>query len=123
MSPSAYPTANPVRLMAESVRLWDRSGGAPTAQPQNEYFTYLTAYRSPTATRACAVPVLAVVMLSSETTWLAPWSCGGRDSTCPATSGQPFSGRTGTPELSGNFGCFILAFGNLFQEKDTMPYT
>lgn len=53
------------------------SGGAPTDRPQNVYFTYLTAYRSPTATRACTVPVLAVLTMSSETTWLAHWSCGG----------------------------------------------
>lgn len=58
--------AGPERHGSPSEPRLVSSGGAPTAQPQNEYFTYLTAYRSPTATRACAVPVLAVVTLSSR---------------------------------------------------------
>lgn len=119
MSPSAHPTANPVRLMAESVRLRDRSDMAPLQSRgwcpraglprlSRRTGTHLPhCLQKPHCHRACAVPVLADVMLSSETAWLAPWSCGGRDSTCPATSGQPFSGRTGTPgvtQVSVSFG-------------------
>lgn len=51
--------------------------GVPMGQPQDASSTYLTAYRSPTATSGRdRSPVLAIWMMNLDSTRLAHWSRG-----------------------------------------------
>lgn len=121
MSPCPPPTANPVRSdggergaagpgrhgSPSELRLVSSEGGRGGAQ--NVYFTYLTAYRSPTAAQACTVPVLAVLAMDSETTWLAPWSCGGPRLHLPSDIWEAFLWQNWNSRCDPSV-CFVWSF-------------